>query len=168
MDKTIDSKYPLLRRWTYPDSYAGATWYDYFGCFGRSRDSDALEESNFEVALRELGGETETVMIIREGHWAVGWVEWIAIHESDTRALEKANELRRRVESYPVLDEEHFSDLETARVVDYWDRCSVKEREGMLKEWASDVPLSDASLGWFDLVDKNQDSTDVLWEVLRE
>lgn len=33
--------------------------------------------------LRELGGESETVRVVRESHWAVGWVEWIAIHESD-------------------------------------------------------------------------------------
>lgn len=49
-----------LRRWTRPDSYFGAEWPDYFSAgFGQSRDSDALERSNFAVALRDLGGESD-------------------------------------------------------------------------------------------------------------
>ena len=58
----------------------------------RARDSDCLKQSNFAVMLRELGGESETVIVVRESHWAVGWVEWIAIHELDAAALQIADE----------------------------------------------------------------------------
>jgi hypothetical protein len=35
-----------------PDSYFGATWPDYYGSsVGQSRDSDALERSNFACML---------------------------------------------------------------------------------------------------------------------
>ena len=37
--------------------------------------------------LEALRGESETVIVVRESHWAVGWVEWIKIHELDTTAL---------------------------------------------------------------------------------
>lgn len=62
-----------LTRWTMPDSYFGEVWPNYYrsGC-GRSRDSDTLEESNFIEMLKALGGETETVLVVRESHWAVG------------------------------------------------------------------------------------------------
>ena len=38
----------------------------------RNRDSDLLSESNFTVALRELGGEGDKVEVHRMGHWACG------------------------------------------------------------------------------------------------
>ncbi|MER9833394.1 hypothetical protein NKJ28_00255 [Mesorhizobium sp. M0145] len=118
-----------LNRWTRPDCYAGAEWPEYFssGC-GQSRDSDSLERSNFECMLKALGGESETVRVIRESHWAVGWVEWVAIHETDDAALETADEIKAALEDYPVVDESHWSDLEFTETVDYWASMSTRER----------------------------------------
>jgi hypothetical protein len=83
-----------LCRWSKPPNYFGAAWPDYYSSsVGQSRDSDALERSNFECMLNALGGETETVIVVRETHWAVGWVEWIAIHESDDKALKIADDI---------------------------------------------------------------------------
>lgn len=97
-----------LKRWTMPDHYAGAVWPGYFSSgVGLSRDSDALERSNFECMLKALGGESETVIVVREGHWAVGWVEWIAIHQDDGKALAIADDIKRGLEDYPVIDEMH-------------------------------------------------------------
>lgn len=59
--------------------------------------------------LEALGGETETVIVVRESHWAVGGVEWIAIHEADAMALAKADEQCERLADYPVLNEEDWS-----------------------------------------------------------
>jgi len=84
-----------LKRWTLPDNYFGAEWPDYFSSgVGQSRDSDALERSNFISMLDALGGETETVVVVRETHYLVGWVEWIAIHESDDKALKIADDIQ--------------------------------------------------------------------------
>lgn len=124
-----------LKRWTMPDSYFGAVWPNYYSSgFGQSRDSDALERSNFECALKALGGETDTVAVVRESHWAVGWVEWIAIQQDDGAALKVADELRERYENYPVVDEEHWSNLEYEEAQSYWASMSVRERCGAIKE----------------------------------
>lgn len=113
-----------LNRWTRPGCYAGADWPEYFSSgVGQSRNSDALERSNFICTLKALGGESETVLVIRESHWAVGWVEWIAIHESDEKALAIADDIVRDLRDYPVIDEDHFSETETEEANDVWRDC---------------------------------------------
>ena len=121
---TENNLYPHLARWTRPDSYFGASWPDYFGSgCGQHRDSDALARSNFACMLRDLGGESETVLVVRENHWAVGWVEWIAIHESDATALAIAERNMARIEDYPVLDESHYSETEQTEADETWRNC---------------------------------------------
>jgi hypothetical protein len=91
-----------LKRWTRPDCYIGATWEEFFVFLSQHRDSDCLTQSNFACGLEAIKAvaskepipdEGATVHIVSENHWAVGWVEWIAIHESDTAALELADKL---------------------------------------------------------------------------
>jgi len=123
-----------LKRWEMPDSYFGAEWPEYFVFLGQHRDSDALTRSNFECGLRELGGESETVIVVRERHWAVGWVEWIAIHESDVEAIIKADEMSCAIESYPVLDESHFSELEWDEAQTQWEMMPLKYRVELCAE----------------------------------
>lgn len=118
-----------LRLWTMPANYAGEVWPDYYSSgVGQSRDSDTLERSNFTAMLADLGGESETVIVVRESHWAVGWVEWIAIHSSDDRALETADENVARLADYPVLDEDGWSELEYNEASDYWDAQSPRSK----------------------------------------
>ena len=113
-----------LRRWTLPDSYMGASWPDYYSSgVGQSRDSDDLEESNFATMLESIGGESETVVVAHESHWAVGWVEWIAIHESDDKALAIADEQNARLKDYPVLDENDWSRREDESAANVWRDC---------------------------------------------
>lgn len=113
-----------LRLWTHPDHYAGATWEGYYSTgFGQSRDSDELEASNFATVLERLGGESKTVIVVRESHWAVGWVEWIAIPKRAHAKLKIADELRERYENYPVLDEEDFSRREDESAQTIWRDC---------------------------------------------
>jgi hypothetical protein len=112
-----------IKRWTTPQYYFGETWHDYFVGLGRHRDSDVLERSNFDNALKMLGGETETVLTVCENHFLVGWVEWIAVHESDTEALEQLIEIAERLEDYPILDEEAFSEEENEEALEVWQNC---------------------------------------------
>lgn len=118
----------MLTKWTLPDSYAGAQWPDYYVFLGQSRDSDSLGRSNFICGLKAIGGESDTIIVVRESHWAVGWVEWIAIHESDAAALAIANKISDALEDYPVVNEDHWSQLEWDEACDYWERMSVRER----------------------------------------
>ena len=78
LDRTKPAEPKHLERWSMPPSYFGASWADYYSAgVGQSRDSDCLEQSNFALMLEALRGESETVIVVRESHWAVGWVEWI-------------------------------------------------------------------------------------------
>ena len=117
-----------LKRWQMPDSYFGQEWPEYYVFLGQNRDSDSLTRSNFECALTAIGGESDTVEIVRERHWAVGWVEWIAIHESNTVALAKADAVLDKLEDYPVVNEDHWSNLEYEEACDYWERMTVRQR----------------------------------------
>jgi hypothetical protein len=128
-----------LERWTLPRYYVGAEWPEYFTFLGRSRDSDTVEESNFQASLAALGGETETVLVIRESHWAVGWVEWIGIHESDAAALRVADEIAAGLKDYPVVDEDHLGNLELERACEAWAGMSVRERVDFLKRHGGNV-----------------------------
>jgi hypothetical protein len=125
-----------LERWKMPRDYFGAEWPEYFSAgVGRSRDSDCLEESNFHAMLAALGGESDTVQVVRESHWAVGWVEWIAIHESDEQSLRVADRQQERLESYPVLDEDDWSTREWEECERVWsDAYSEKERVRYLRD----------------------------------
>jgi len=115
----------MLTRWKMPDHYAGEVWPEYFVFLGQHRESDALTRSNFTCALRAIGGEAQ---VVRERHWAVGWVEWIAIHQDDTETLARASAIAERLADYPVLDEDHFGELEYSEACDYWASMSVRER----------------------------------------
>ena len=130
---TIEN-FKAIKRWELPDSYFGAEWPEYFVFLCQNRDSSALERSNFECGLEALGGESETVQVVRERHWAVGWVEWIAIHESDTEALDAADEMLCAISDYPVLDESHFSELENEEAENYWQQMPIKYRVELCQE----------------------------------
>lgn len=128
-----------LKRWKRPQYYMGPDWPEMFVFLTRHRDSDALGRSNFVVALDTLGGESETVQVIRDSHWACGWVEWIAINESDADALAKAQRMCERLENYPVLDEMHFGQLEWDEASDWWARMSVCDRLEILQRFGLNV-----------------------------
>jgi hypothetical protein len=117
-----------LKLWTMPQHYAGEVWPGYYVFLSQHRDSDSLTRSNFVCGLGALGGESETVQVVREGHWAVGWVEWIAIHQDDEKALQIADEISGRLEDYPVVNEDHLSELEWNEAQDYWASMSIRER----------------------------------------
>jgi hypothetical protein len=110
-----------LKKWTLPDSYIGATHEESYVFLGQHRDSDVLTRSNFEVALERLGGESDSVQVIHEGHWAVGWVEWISIDSSDEKALKLADDMMSDLDSYPVLDDDAFSEKEHNENYEYLD-----------------------------------------------
>lgn len=121
-----------LKRWKMPSNYFGEVWPDYYSSgVGQSRDSDCLEESNFAAMLKELGGESETVIVVRESHWAVGWIEWIAIHATDDTALKIADDLKSKLDDYPILNEDDFSEREWNHAADFWDSLSPRDKVKM-------------------------------------
>ena len=118
-----------LKHWERPKDYFGAEWSSYYSAgVGQSRDSDCLEQSNFGSMLAALGGESETVIVVRESHWAVGWVEWIAIHQADTKALAIADRQCERLANYPVLNEEDWSRREFEEQCETWENAGLQGR----------------------------------------
>lgn len=103
----------------------------------RSRDSSTLGESNWRVALDQLGGESEDVEIHRFGHWACGWWEALTVRkESDTE--KKGQEINDALENYPVLCEEDWSELEMEEANSTWEWMDAKERIEHLREHSND------------------------------
>ena len=141
-----------LKLWTRPDSYAGAEWPDYYVFLAQHRDSDSLTRSNFICGLAAIGGETETVQVVREGHWAVGWIEWIAIHKGDSKALEVADSITEGLEDYPVVNEDHWSDLEWTEAHDYWESMSLAERVRWCQDYGCSVFSARLSSGIPDVI----------------
>lgn len=117
-----------INRWTMPDHYFGAVWPDYYRApCSRTRDSDDLTESNFAQCLARLGGESDTIAIVRERHWAVGWVEWIAIHQDNEKALREADDIAQALDDYPVLNEDDWSAREHESANAVWRDCYSSE-----------------------------------------
>lgn len=151
-----------LRRWTVPQCYSGAQWEGYYAApVGQSRDSGALERSNWRVQWETLepleancpdddfpDGEGISPLVVRESHWAVGWVEWVAIHETNEVALRAADEIAGRLENYPILSEDDFSAEEQEEAETVWRDCySAKERVAWIRRHRSQVePQSFADL----------------------
>ena len=140
--------YKHIQRWTMPESYFGELWPNYYSSgVEQSRDSDTLEESNFAAMLKALGGESETVIVVRERHWAVGWVEWIAIHPTDEKALAIADKIKGEMEAYPVIDEDDWSKREWEKAADYWNNLSPREKVQYAMDarskyhWLQNVPV---------------------------
>lgn len=137
-----------LDKWTRPKSYFGATWEGYYVApVSRHRDSDCLTESNWAMQwaiLEPLGAfnpgdddgeEGKSPCVVSENHWACGWVEWVAIHESNADALRAADKLADDLERYPVLNEEDFSSRETKEAEEVWRNCyNDRERLEWLRE----------------------------------
>ena len=88
----------------------------------RTRDSDCLEESNFAVILKDLGGEGDNVQVHRFGHWACGWYELILIRPETAEAASWA-EWEGALANYPVAGDSDFSEREQAAADETWKHC---------------------------------------------
>ena len=153
-----------LDLWTMPDNYAGAVWPNWYVFLGQHRDSDRLTQSNFAMALAALGGESSTVRVIHEGHWAVGWVEWIGIHADDELALKAADEMTAALSDYPVLDESDFHERELNAACDYWAQASISDRVEAIKHAGANVSIFAARRDYF----PERDDNGALFDYCRE
>lgn len=117
------------------DEYANPTpEKDLYVLLGRNRDSDLLTESNWDCALERLGGESETVKIVRFGHWACGWIEYLCVR-AESKAYKIAQDIDMELENYPVLDEDEFSEREDNEAQRVWKEFyDVSERVAYVRD----------------------------------
>jgi hypothetical protein len=116
--------------------YDQQDWYVVPNC-GRNRDSGP-EESNFFVALKMLGGESETVEVHRFGHWACGWFEIIIVNPDSPQAA-IAEDIERCLAEYPLLDDDDFSEREWNEASEYWYRLSLNDRMELCREHGASI-----------------------------
>jgi hypothetical protein len=106
---------------------------DWLCVMTRSRDSDCLTESNWRVALRMLGGESDNVRIDRFGHWACGWWESLSVKDgSSSHSI--GQDITEQIDSYPILDEDDFSEIEQEQANEVWESFNDKERVEYIRD----------------------------------
>ena len=103
--------------------------------YGKNRDSDILTLSNFDCFLALLGGESDFVVIHSFSHWACGYFDLLFVDKNDTEKLDIAEKIAARLDDYPVLDEDDFSNREQQEAVEIWKNCyDVFERIKYIRE----------------------------------
>lgn len=147
--------------WIRPDSYAGPDWNNYYYLAGRSRESDLVESTNFNYCLNavekfkgvertEMDGDCDgemTVEVVRDSHWAVGWVEHILIHKSACPALiAKCDNILSRLYDYPLLDEDAYSAAQDEQARAAWESFDSNDKRYALRLVEGAEGLTDEQL----------------------
>lgn len=70
--------------------------------------SDALDLSNFAVALERLGGWSKDVILKRSEHWAGSWIEVILVNPKSSKLLQLAYQISQDLKELQVLDENDY------------------------------------------------------------
>ena len=105
----------------------------------RTRDSGIRQLSNFNTALKMLGGESDTVQIHRFGHWGCGWFERILIDPKDARAVAKGEDIESCLADCPILDDSDYSEREWEYAQETWRKMSLRERIELCKKYNESI-----------------------------
>ena len=137
-----------------PENYIGDTHYGDYVFLHQNRDSDLLTRCNFKLAYSRLLGLTvdslddncnlpcdfehteysNGISIVRERHWACGWLEYILISGNNLDALEKARSMVDELNDYPILCEEYYSECRYKECFDYWESLNPSDRLGYVRQ----------------------------------
>ena len=71
--------------------------------------------------------DRDKVGISRCNHWAVGWIQYLMVHESDTKNLHIANEIQKGLADYPVVSDDTLSELEHNEIWEYFERDYIRD-----------------------------------------
>jgi hypothetical protein len=99
----------------------------------QTRDSDILTKSNFDAFLKELGGESRSVEVHRFGHWGPGWFEIIIVSPRAAMRLQKAYDMARALDDYPILDEEDYLRQQHEDEIESWDNYGAGDFSRMIE-----------------------------------
>ena len=109
----------------------------------RSRDSDLLTESNWDSALKSLGGESDNIVIHRFGHWACGWWEALCVMPN-TPEYAIALDIEASLADYPVLNEEDWANREDSEAQTIWADCyNDRERVEYIRQHSNQFNFHD-------------------------
>jgi hypothetical protein len=108
---------------------------------GTNRDAGFLTESNWDAqlkALAEVDADGNDYQQFDFNHWACGWVALVLVRP-DSECAKRAEELAKRLDDYPLLDEDDFSEREWSAYAESWNSGDAqKDLVWRLKrsEWA--------------------------------
>jgi hypothetical protein len=130
----------------------------------RNRDSNLLAQSNWETVLKYLGGESgenddgshDGIEIVRHGHWACGWIEYMLIDSRNAELVKLAESVEEKLSDYPVFDDDDYSQRQFNFAMEYWESLPISQR---VRE------CQDARVSVF-AARRNHDLPDRLWERL--
>jgi len=126
-----------LERWERADNYMGENLSDYYVIVGRNRDSNYVDQSNFDTATKLLGGENEPEVIIGHfGHWACGWVELLLIHKDAKKELfELAERIPDMIDEDIILDWENYDEIRQPEIDRLYQEIKNDIENGNRKYW---------------------------------
>lgn len=120
----------------------------------QTRDSEALDRSNWqhqEAALANVDPNYDNHEAHRFGHWGPGWYEIVVVRPG-SECERVALEIDGALSEYPVLDDSHFSELETSEAdesfstSDLWD-AFAKQCSGAFTQNFVEGLMNDKALG---------------------
>ena len=104
----------------------------------KNRDSELIEEINFEVFIREFkaAGLTEgkDYDIERASHWACGWIDFLVVPPG-SQAEKIAENLLAALEDYPCLDDDLYSERAWEIAAEFANEISDYEKEEIIKSF---------------------------------
>jgi hypothetical protein len=93
-----------------------------------TRDSQILEESNYHTLRKQLDAANSDDWAAMEfGHWACGWFKIIVVRPGSS-AAQIAQDAEQKLQDYPILNEDDFSNREWEYAHERWEQTSLKER----------------------------------------
>lgn len=124
--------------WEHPPYYSGHSPDGDYVIYSRHRDSNLLENSNYECILRELQQADKNkkyVYDFRANHWGFGWVEYIIVRKAAPDHITNlVCEILGALSDYPILDESDYSEREYNYICDHWQGLSLQEKIELCKE----------------------------------
>lgn len=102
----------------------------------RTRDSGLLDQSNWDCALKQLGGEGDNVAIHRFRHWACGW--WEALCVTGDK-VSQGQSIVDKLDGYPVLNDDDYSERQWEQAQETWATLSIKERVELCQRFGCKV-----------------------------
>lgn len=146
------SRNERMELWGHPSCYFGFSPDQDYLLISVHRESDTVSESNWIVAQREMAKVVATlppfdlveedfeqgrpsprtegwVYTWRATHCLVGWVEYMMIRGDAPQAIiDAGHAITQRLYDYPVLDDDHHSELEYDQIYAHWKGESLSWR----------------------------------------
>ena len=132
-----------LPEWVHPRDYGGHSPVGDYLIYSRSRDSETLDNVNYETILERLESayeqtgddeEANAPYDFRVNHWAVGWVEYIIVPRSAPREVqEEAYAILGSLANYPCLDDGALSEAELNDSVESWENWAQRDVENEIE-----------------------------------